>query len=64
MQSVADFPLSKCKDLLRMAAGIPDLNLDIRAVKTWSMSAQVADSFQVRQQESEVASLHLGILFK
>ena len=61
VQSVADFPASKCRDLLRKAAGVPDLDLDIRAVKTWNMSAQVAESFQVRQGQLAVALLNLGL---
>ena len=44
---MADFPTDTCKGLLRKATGVPDLDLDIRAVKTWNMSAQVAESFQV-----------------
>lgn len=48
VQSVADFPASKCKDLLLKAAGMPGMDLDIKAVKTWNMSAQVAERFQVQ----------------
>lgn len=56
VQSVADFPISKCQDILRKAAGLPDLQVDVKAVKTWNMSAQVAQSFQVRPQ----IWVHLG----
>ena len=48
VQSVADFPVSKCVDILRKAAGLPRMQVDIKTVNTWSMSAQVADRFQVR----------------
>ena len=47
VQSLADFPASKCRDILRKAAGLPNLEVDVRTVKTWNMSAQVAERFQV-----------------
>lgn len=47
IQSVADFPVSKCIDILRKAAGLPRMQVDIKTVETWSMSAQVAAKFQV-----------------
>lgn len=46
VQSLADFPASKCRDILRKAAGLPNLEVDVRTVKTWNMSAQVAERFQ------------------
>ncbi|KAL0022125.1 hypothetical protein WJX79_004536 [Trebouxia sp. C0005] len=46
VQSLADFPASKCRDILRKAAGLPNLEVDVRTVKTWNMSAQVAQRFQ------------------
>ncbi|DBA95796.1 TPA: hypothetical protein ACH3X1_001346 [Trebouxia sp. C0004] len=46
VQSLADFPASTCRDILRKAAGLPNLELDVRTVKTWNMSAQVAQRFQ------------------
>ena len=47
VQSLANFPASKCRDILRKAAGLPNLEVDVRTVKTWNMSAQVAERFQV-----------------
>ena len=47
VQSAADFPVSKCQDILCKATGLPDIHLDVREVKTWTMSAQVAERFQV-----------------
>ena len=48
VQSAADFPISKCQDILRKAIGLPDIHVDVREVKTWTMSAQVAERFQVQ----------------
>ena len=47
VQSIADFSPVKCVDILRKAAGLPSMQVDIKTVRTWSMSAQVADNFQV-----------------
>ena len=43
LQSAADFPEHVCAALVRAAAGVPDLDVGVGQVKTWAMSAQVAE---------------------
>ena len=49
-QSIADFSPEVCKALLLAAIGQPDVNIDVRSVRTWTMHAEVADRFQVGQR--------------
>lgn len=48
LQSAADFNTAACLALVRAAVGDPAADVSIAGVRTWTMSAQVADRFQVR----------------
>lgn len=48
LQSAADFDAAACLALVRAAVGDPAADVSIAGVRTWTMSAQVADRFQVR----------------
>ena len=50
VQSINDFSPAKCLDILHRALGTVNVQIDVKAVKTWTMSAQVAEQFQVRIQ--------------
>ncbi len=47
VQSINDFSTAKCLDILHRALGTVNIQIDVNAVKTWTMSAQVAEHFQV-----------------
>jgi hypothetical protein len=47
MQSLADFPNPVCQRLLRDAIGVPDVDVQILSVRTWTMHAEVAQKFKV-----------------
>ncbi|MCP2257446.1 2-polyprenyl-6-methoxyphenol hydroxylase [Streptoalloteichus tenebrarius] len=46
-QSPADFTTERCTELIRLATELPDLEPEIRAVRSWEMAAAVADRFRV-----------------
>ncbi|CAL8460671.1 g201 [Coccomyxa elongata] len=46
-QSLADFPEDICERLLKSAIGVPDLDLEVRSVRRWTMRAEVAEQFKV-----------------
>ena len=48
LQSAADFDEAACAALVRAALGDPVADVSIAGVRTWTMSAQVAERFQVR----------------
>ena len=48
LQSAADFDEAACVVLVRAASGDPMADVSIAGVRTWTMSAQVAERFQVR----------------
>lgn len=41
-----DFPPERCKDLLRLALGMPDIALKIESILPWESAVRVADTFQ------------------
>ncbi|MBO0794260.1 MAG: FAD-dependent monooxygenase [Ktedonobacteraceae bacterium] len=45
-EKLADYPEERCLQLIRAAAGIPDLKVGLKAVLNWEMNALVADRFQ------------------
>lgn len=45
-EQASDFTPEKCKELLRIAIGTPDLEIDIKSILPWEPSVRVADQFQ------------------
>lgn len=41
-----DFPPERCKDLLRLALGMPDKEIEIKSILPWESAVRVAGSFQ------------------
>nr|MDQ3936727.1 FAD-dependent monooxygenase [Actinomycetota bacterium] len=41
-----EWPAERCEALVREAVGVPDLEVEVRAVKPWRMSGLVADRFR------------------
>lgn len=41
-----DFPPERCKDLLRMALGMPEIEIEIKSILPWECAARVVDGFQ------------------
>lgn len=41
-----DFPPERCKDLLRLALGMPEIALEIESILPWESAVRVADCFQ------------------
>ncbi len=41
-----DFPAERCKDLLRLALGMPEIEIEIKSILPWECAVRVADSFQ------------------
>ena len=41
-----DFPPERCKDLLRLALGMPEISLEIESILPWESAVRVADGFQ------------------
>ena len=48
-QSADDFPPEKCKKLLRIAIGVPDIDIDIKSIMPWEPAARVAEKMQVQR---------------
>ena len=47
MQSLQEFTPQRCKQLMQIASGLETpLELTVKSVRTWAMSAQVAETFQ------------------
>ena len=46
-QCLADFTPDVLKTLLLAAIGQPEISVDVKSIRTWSMHAEVADKFQV-----------------
>jgi hypothetical protein len=42
-----DFPHERCRQLVRAAAGDPDLDVEILTVNPWAMSARIADTYRL-----------------
>jgi putative polyketide hydroxylase len=45
-ETLADYPEQRCLSLIRVATGIPDLKVALKATLTWEMNALVADRWQ------------------
>lgn len=45
-EQASDFTPEKCKDLLRIALGIPDIEIDIKSILPWEPSIRVAEQLQ------------------
>ena len=45
-QKPADFPPERCKELLRLALGMPEVEVDIKSIMPWEAAARVAERFQ------------------
>ncbi|MFF3755341.1 FAD-dependent monooxygenase [Streptomyces sp. NPDC002018] len=45
-ESAADYPAIRCRELLRAALGIPDIEPDIRSTLTWTVDMGVAGQFR------------------
>lgn len=45
-QTPADYPPERCRDLIRTAVGIPDLDLTVESVLPWQSTARVARRFR------------------
>ena len=45
-EKVEDFPPERCADIVRLGAGLPDLDVDIHGVGSWIMGAQLSDAFR------------------
>lgn len=45
-EKAEDFPPERCKELLRIALGIPDIKIDIKSILPWEPSVRVADQLQ------------------
>ena len=45
-EKASDFPPDKCKDLLRIALGMPDIDIDIKSTLPWAPSVRIAERLQ------------------
>ena len=45
-ERVEDFPPERCVELVRQAAGLPDLEVDVLSVGSWIMGAELSDRFR------------------
>jgi 2-polyprenyl-6-methoxyphenol hydroxylase-like FAD-dependent oxidoreductase len=46
LQSVdSDFTVERCSEIVRAAAGVDDLSLEVKQVRPWTMGAKVADTY-------------------
>ncbi len=45
-ESLADYPPERCRELVRAAVGVPDLDVAILGRLTWQMSSRVAESMR------------------
>jgi putative polyketide hydroxylase len=45
-ESPEDYPPDRCRELVRTAVGLPDLDVEILARLSWQMSSRVADSIR------------------
>jgi putative polyketide hydroxylase len=41
-----DFPADRCVDLIRKAAGMPDLDIEIKGVSPWQSTVRLAETFR------------------
>lgn len=45
-EKAEDFPPERCKELLHLALGLPEIELEIKSILPWESAMRVADSFQ------------------
>lgn len=45
-EKASDFPPEKCKDLLRIALGMPEIEIDIKSVLPWEPTVRIAELLQ------------------
>ncbi|MCJ1412878.1 hypothetical protein MMC19_006978 [Ptychographa xylographoides] len=45
-EKASDFPPEKCKELLRIALGMPDIEIDIKSILPWEPSVRIAERLQ------------------
>ena len=45
-EKASDFPPEKCKELLRLALGMPDIEIDIKSILPWEPSVRIAELLQ------------------
>ena len=45
-EKASDFPPEKCKELLRIALGMPDVEIDVKSVLPWEPSVRIAERLQ------------------
>ncbi|QBD76579.1 FAD-dependent oxidoreductase [Ktedonosporobacter rubrisoli] len=45
-EQAADFPAERCKELLHIALGLPDIEIEIKSILPWQSAVRVADGFQ------------------
>lgn len=45
-ETVADYPPDRCADLIRKAAGVDDLDVDVKSVGTWTLAARTAERYR------------------
>ena len=46
-EEASDFPPEKCKELLRIAIGMPEIEIDIKSILPWEPSVRIAERLQV-----------------
>ncbi|MEU5761251.1 FAD-dependent monooxygenase [Nocardia sp. NPDC047648] len=46
VESVGDYTVDRCVGLIRKAAGIPDLDVDVQSVGTWMFAARTAERYR------------------
>ena len=61
VQQLTDFTEARCKSLIGIASGV-DPEMEVKTVRAWTMSAQVAKSFQVRIENVTLVTATLSIL--
>lgn len=45
-EKASDFPPEKCKELLRIALGMPEIEIDVKSILPWEPSVRIADVLQ------------------
>jgi 2-polyprenyl-6-methoxyphenol hydroxylase-like FAD-dependent oxidoreductase len=45
-EKVEDFPPERCKELLHLALGMPEIEIEIKSILPWESVMRIADSFQ------------------
>ncbi|KAL9583349.1 MAG: hypothetical protein Q9212_002758 [Teloschistes hypoglaucus] len=45
-EKASDFPPERCKELLRIALGLPDVEIDIKSILPWEPSVRIAERLQ------------------